>query len=479
MSIHILEEILHPQSVSVVGASDNTSTWGYHYTHHLIDYGYKGKIYPVNPRYSEILGMKVYPSISDIPGSVDYVISCVPAREVLDMLEVCSGKEVKAVHLYTARFSETGRPEAIELEQEILKRARKYGIRLIGPNCMGIYYPREGLSFAYDMPRETGNVGMLSQTGGGSAAFVRLASLRGVRFSKVISYGNALDFNECDFLEYFVQDEETKIILVYIEGTRDGRRFFNSLCEAASRKPVIVLKGGTGKSGTTAVASHTASIAGSAQTWESVIAQTGAISAQTFDEMVDLAVSFYFLPPIRGIQVGVVGGGGGPSVLSADECEWAGLDVIDLPVEIRDELRRNDVPIWDWIGNPTDVSILGGSGFNNIDMLRIMADNPNFDLLIANINEGVATILGNKEGAITRLRGEVENYTNLKEESNKPLLAVMREGRPGIKDSSHWSWQLFSELTTKLTDANIPIYPTMQRAASAAYKVNKYYQNKR
>ncbi len=476
MSTDILEEILHPKSIAVVGASANSSVQGYSYTRHLIDYGYKGKIYPVNPRYAEILGMKVYPSISDIPGPVDYVISCVPAREVPDMLEACSGKGVKAVHLFTARFGETGRPEAAELEQEVLKRARKQGIRIIGPNCMGIYYPREGLSFGYDFPTEAGPVGMLSQTGGGAAGVIRLASLRGVRFSKVISYGNALDFNECDFLDYFAQDTETKIILVYIEGVRDGRRFFTSLSQAATDKPVIIIKGGKGKSGTAAVASHTASIAGSTQAWEAVIAQTGAIPAQTFDEMVDLAVSFYLLPPIKGTRAGVIGGGGGPTVLSADECEGAGLDVIDLPVEIRDELKSKGIAIWDWIGNPTDVSIFGGAEFTHVDMLRIMAGNPNFDFLITNMHEGVYVTLGQKEETTARLREAVDGYAKLNAERLKPLLAVIGDGAPSVENYNHWSWQLFAELRTELIKAKIPIYPTMPRAAKAVRMLIKYYQ---
>ena len=137
--VKALEEILHPRSVAVVGASNNSSSWGYSYTRHLLYYGYQGKIYPVNPNYNEVLGLKAYPSLREIPGSVDYVISCVRASEVLGMLEDCAQKGVKAVHLYTARFSETGRREAARLEQEILKPAKRKGIRLIGPNCMGVY----------------------------------------------------------------------------------------------------------------------------------------------------------------------------------------------------------------------------------------------------------------------------------------------------------------------------------------------------
>lgn len=215
---HILEEILHPQSIAVVGASGNLGAGGRNYTTALLAQGFEGKIYLVNPKYSEIMGLKVYPSLKEVPGSIDYIISCVPASEVLNILEGCSQKGVKAIHLYTARFGETGRQEDAELEQKILEEARKQGIRLIGPNCVGLYYPQQRISFGDDLPKESGSVGLISQTGGGASNLIHLASLRGVRFSKVISYGNALDLNECDFLDYLSQDPETKIILMYIEG---------------------------------------------------------------------------------------------------------------------------------------------------------------------------------------------------------------------------------------------------------------------
>ncbi|MFC1976764.1 acetate--CoA ligase family protein [Chloroflexota bacterium] len=476
MSTHTLEEILHPQSIAVVGASGNISTQGYNFTCHLLDYGYRGKIYPVNPRYPEILGLKTYPSLREIPGSVDYVISCVPASAVLNMLEDCSQKGVKCVHFYTGRFGETGRPEPAKLEQEILKQARKSGIRLIGPNCMGVYYPREGISFAYNLPKEPGSVGLASQTGGGAAIFAELASMRGIRFSKVISYGNALDLNECDYLDYFSQDPETKIILLYVEGVRDGKRFFNALSQAASTKPVVVMKGGRGESGTRAVASHTASLAGSMKIWETMVTQAGAISARNLDEMTDLAVSFYFLPPIQGPRLGIVGGGGGPSVLAADECEEAGLDVIPLPADIREELKSRGVPIWDWLGNPADISIMGGTEFTSNDMLLLMARNPNFDLLIANIHE---VSLSGREEAILRRRDEVKGYIMMKKESSKPLMIVVTDKSLATKDYNNWRWKLTAEVRASFIKANVPFYPSMERAANSARKLIDYYQRRK
>ena len=274
----------------MVGAYNNPGVSGYNFTVPFLMYGYQGKIYPVNPKYSEVLGITAYSSIREIPGSVDYVISCVPAAEVLNMLEDCSQKGVKCIHLFTARFSETGGRQAADRDHEILKQARKRWHRLIGPDWEGVQYPNVRISFCTDLSMEPGSAGAAAHSGGFTSELARLAPLRVVYFSKAISYGNAIDFNECDYLEYFSQDPETKLIMMYVEGVRDGKRFFNTLSQAASTKPVIIMKGGRGKSGTRAVASHTASLAGSMKIWETLVPQAGAVSAESIDEMIDLAV---------------------------------------------------------------------------------------------------------------------------------------------------------------------------------------------
>ena len=475
MPDHPLEAVLHPKSIAVVGASDKPGSRGYSYTHHLLDYGFKGHIYPVNPKYPEVLGMKAFPTVRDIPGTVDFVISCVPSHEVLNMLKHCSKKGVKGVHLFTARFSETGRHEAIELERAVLELARNLGIRLIGPNCMGLYIPGEGISFAYDLPQESGSVGMISQTGGGAAIYVNLASMRGVRFSKVISYGNGLDLTESDYLDYFAQDSETTIITMYVEGVKDGRRFLESLRHAASIKPVIVVKGGKGQAGARMTSSHTASLAGLIRTWEAAVLQAGAVSAKNFDEMADLAASFYFLPPIPGPRLGMLGGGGGPSVLAADECEEEGLEVLPLPNEIQEELKTRAALVWDWIGNPIDLSILGGSGISGTEMLEMMAANHNYDLLLANTTE---VPLASQADTPARAENEVKEYIALKNKYPKPFLVVLGEKSLGIEDYDHWRWRLTGQMRTELIAAGIPVYPSVKRAARAARKLIDYYQRK-
>ena len=472
MSNHPLEKILHPRSIAVAGASANPHAAGYNFTAGLLEYGYEGKIFPVNPKHSEILGMKAYPSIRDIPENVDYVISAIPASGVLDLIEGCSSKGVKAVHLFTARFSETGRKEAADLEQEILKRARVGGIRLIGPNCMGLYSPSAGISFSDAMPKKAGSVGLVSQSGQMAEELGRFAAPRGIHLSKAISYGNAIDLNESDFLDYFARDPETEVIMMYIEGVRDGERLLHSLRSATSSKPVLILKGGQGESGTRAAASHTASLAGSKMILEALIAQSGAVWASDVEELIDLAASFSFLAPINGLRVGVGGGGGGASVLAADQCEHAGLDVIPLPDAIREELRNDGSTIWDWIGNPVDMSIRDRPDFRPGDILQMMAKDANFDLLIAIMSEPHHERQRNVP---------VDHYLNqfgLDSLNSKPLLAVVTEKGLGIGEYDHWAWKFMCEVRTRLLASRIPFYPTIGRAARAARKVVEYYRRR-
>jgi acyl-CoA synthetase (NDP forming) len=473
MSKHPLEEILHPRSIAVVGASDSGGR-GSGFVSPLVELGYKGNIYPVNPKYPEIMGMKAYPRVSDIPGVVDFVISSIPASGVLDMIDDCAQKGVKAIHLFTARFSETGRKDAAELEREMLRRARKGGIRLIGPNCMGVYYPGEGIAFNNGMPRESGPIGLASQSGQAVGEIVGLAARKGLRFSKAISYGNALDFNEADYLEYFAQDPDTKLILMYIEGVRDGKRFFNALRRATSIKPVVIVKGGRGQSGTRATASHTASLAGSVEVWETAVNQAGAVSASDLDELVDIAAALHFLPPIKGRRVGVAGGSGGSSVLAADQCEEAGLDVIPLPNDIREELKRKGDPTWDWLGNPADFSITMDN-FDMAGMLQMMASHPSFDLLIIFMHAPWRR--SSRAGQPISIDDHIKNY-KIDELKRKPLMIVLQERTWGGNDFDEMR-KITEEMRAKVIAAGIPIYPSIGSAARAASKAIDYYQRKK
>ncbi|RJQ77867.1 MAG: hypothetical protein C4519_12575 [Desulfobacteraceae bacterium] len=469
MHSHELKEILNPGSIAVIGATNNEQTMGNGFVRSLVEYGFPGKIYPVNPKHAEIAGLKAYANIRDIDGPVDYVISSVPAYAVLEMIRDCGQKGVKAIHLFTARFSETGRPEGIELERQVLEAARAAGIRLIGPNCMGLFYPGKGISFSDALPHNGGSTGFISQSGQMAEDVCRYAALRGVFFSKAISYGNAIDFNECDFLEHMADDPETERILMYVEGVRDGSRLCAMLKYITPAKPVIILKGGVGESGTRMTSSHTASMAGSKQIWTAMVRQSGAVVAESMEELLDIATTFTFLNPIKGFNVGIAGGGGGASVLAADLCEAAGLRVIPLPMDIREELKQSGSKIWDWIDNPADMSIRDRSDFTPGHCLELMGKHPDFHLLIALMMDPHHE--HQKKITLEDILAQFKIDTRL----IKPMLAVVPDKSLGCEEFADWKWELLCRLRSKLLELRVPFYPTVGRAARAAWKMADYF----
>ncbi|MEE8174054.1 MAG: CoA-binding protein, partial [Dehalococcoidia bacterium] len=287
-----LEYIFHPRSIAVVGASTQPSGSAANiFIEPLLILDYPGAIYPINPKGGELLGLKIYPTLADVPGPVDLATICVPAPLVPQVMADCAHKGVKLAQIFTAGFSESG--EAGErLEAEIAAIARRGGVRVIGPNCMGIYCPGTGLSFNPYFPRDSGAVGFLSQSGANINDVVEPGVHRGLHFSKVVSYGNACDLNECDFLEYLAGDPETQIIAMYIEGTRDGQRFIKALSQATRAKPVIILKGGRTRGGSRATLSHTGSLAGDDAVWDALCRQMGVIQAYNVEELIDVLVTF-------------------------------------------------------------------------------------------------------------------------------------------------------------------------------------------
>ena len=467
-----IDAIIHPDSIAVVGASDAPLSFGYHYVRYLQEEGFKGKIFCVNPSYNKIMGLPSYPSLNAIPGDIDYVICCVKAKFVIDLLRQCPEKNVKAVQLFTGRLSETGDPDAARLEEHILGVAGEVGVRLIGPNCMGLYYPKQKITFNYDLPMEVGKVGCLIQSGGIAGELVRYAGLRGVRFSKSISYGNALDLNECDFLDYLHHDPDTDLIVLYIEGTREGPRLLNTLRKIAKKKPVICLKGGRGRAGIRASASHTAAIAGSIDIWNVLFRQSNVVQASCLEELVDVTVSFSMLPAMKDKRAVIVGGGGGKGVLSADECEEAGLVINPLPQEVRKIFREVDPKLETWLGNPVDFSVLLGNKISSLEILHVLSQNEEVDLLVANITED--SPLGGKLW-IDHIRKEAKEYINIAGRGLKPIAVIMPDAQLDKESMDSWRWKTLAEERERLVSAGIPVYSNVKRAARAISKMVGYY----
>jgi acyl-CoA synthetase (NDP forming) len=360
-----LEEVFSPRGVAVVGASPTGNTA---FIRGLQEAGFSA-IYPVNPNHTEILGLPCYPSLQAIPGVVDHVVVSIPAESALNLLDDCAAKGVRSVHLFTAGFSETGRKERIELEKAVLEKARAGGFRIIGPNCMGLFVPKNHLSSAsFGKPLEPGTVAFISQSGGNAHDLPFHACPRGLHFSKIVSYGNALDVDESELLRYLSQDTETGVIGAYFEGIKDGRRFMKALKEAAAQKPVVIYKGGTTEAGGKAAHGHTASLISSTVVFDALCRQLKIIRVDNMEEMVDVLVALRFASPLpRGTGVAVVGTGGGVTVLAADEMEKAGLHLPPLPQEIRTELTEFLPLAGSIFGNPLDTrSLMSAEGISAV-----------------------------------------------------------------------------------------------------------------
>jgi acyl-CoA synthetase (NDP forming) len=352
-----LRPLFYPTSIALAGVTvDNPQHWTRTFLDSLLEFQFEGPLYLVNPKGGEIGGIKVYRRFADIPQNVDYVISTAPAKAAPRLIEECARKGVKAVQFCTAGFSETGEEEGVRLELQLADLSRRTGIRIIGPNCMGIYCPGSRMSFHTDFPKESGPVGFISQSGGNTGSLVRRVMSRGVRFSKVISYGNACDLDESDFLEYLAADSETEIIGLYIEGVKDGGRFRQTLRKAAEEKAMVLLKGGITEGGARAAASHTGSLAGSGVIWDSLCKQLGIIQVHSLEEFADSLVTLRFMPDPRGRRVALIGAGGGSSVLIADEFERSGLRVPPLPQEMRNRIREFTPLAGNILRNPIDYS---------------------------------------------------------------------------------------------------------------------------
>jgi len=350
-----LDYLFRPSSIALAGITvANPDHWTRVFLDALTAFEFDRPLYLVNPRGGEINGRKVYTSMADIPDSVEYVISTVSAPAAPGLIMECARKGVRAVHFCTSGFSETGEEEGIKLQNKLVELSRQTGIRIIGPNCMGVYCPESRVSFNPEFPRESGSVAYISQSGGNTAILVRDAGLRGVRFRKVMSYGNACDLNESDFLEYLATDPDTKIIAMYIEGVRDGMRFRKALEKAAREKTLVLLKGGATEGGARATASHTGALAGSQRTWNALCKQLNIIGVDTLPELADVLVALEFMSIPEGRNVALLGGGGGPSVLITDQFERYGLKVPRLPEDIRLKIREYSQAAGNMLRNPID-----------------------------------------------------------------------------------------------------------------------------
>jgi acetyl coenzyme A synthetase (ADP forming)-like protein len=350
----MLQDFFDPSSVAVVGASQNPAKIGYDILNNIIQYHYGGAVYPINPRAQEILGHKAYPDLASVPSEIDLAVVAVPAPAVKGVLEQCGKKGVDSAVVITAGFKETG-PQGARLEEELLMRARELGVRVVGPNCLGIIDTGSALnaSFAAGMPL-AGHIGFFSQSGAMCVAILDWALGENVGFSTFVSLGNKMDISETEIMLSMGEDENTRVILGYLESIDDGPRFMKAAREVSKKKPVIIIKSGTTGAGAKAASSHTGALAGSEHAYRAAFKQSGIIHAESMQALFGYAMAFASQPLPKGPSLVIITNSGGPGILAADACERSSLHLTPTRKETADRLREF-LPPTASVYNPIDI----------------------------------------------------------------------------------------------------------------------------
>ena len=439
-----LDRIFHPKSVAILGASNKEGKIGRLFMERFLEMNFR-ELYPVNPGESEILGVKAYRTVADIPDPVDLAIVVTPTDSVLAAVKECASKKVGAIVIATSGFGETGE-KGKELEQEMVRIARKSGTRIIGPNCVGIYCPSSRLPFPLGPGKESGSVGVVSQSGFFADFLTLTATGNGLAFSKAVSCGNESDLNAIDFLEYLGEDSQTETIVCYLEGTKDGRRLYNVSKKISKKKPIILWKGGRTEAGARAVVSHTGALAGSRRVWDGVLRQAGIISVKSFEEALDSLYAFHLQPLPKGKRVGIISGPGGTAVGTTDRCLELGLEVPALSTQTIEKLRKVLPQVGSSVNNPMDVglaSLLAPTLYR--DAIRIAAEDEGIDMLL---------VIANVGGKLLRDL-ILEASSNMK--AKKPLVVTVMGG----------TMQSLAQDFPLFLGSGISIYPDAARAAKA------------
>lgn len=447
-----------PSSVAVVGASRSPFKFGHFLLMNLLDLGFEGKVYAVNPRAEEVLGLKAYPSVDLIPGEVEVAAIIVPAPLVPQVMRDCAKKGVKGVVICSSGFREAG-GEGVKLEREIVEIAKKAGIRIVGPNTTGILNTTNNFTTSF-MPlpklRKGGNVAFIAQTGlFAAASFWWILTAEPFGLSKVMGLGNKSDVDDSEALEYLAHDEDTEVIAMYMEGVKDGLRFLKAAQQAARKKPVLILKSGRTEVGMKASASHTGSLAINDEIFDAVCKKAGIIRVKDFEELMDLAKAFALQPLSKGNRLAIASMTGAGCVMAADYSAEYGLEVTPLSDRTVKHIESY-LPSWIKVRNPFDTEMLFES-VGSEDALRIslgeMLEDENIDCAV--------TVLPTSPMFAFDIQGVVSEIR--KKLPDKPFVVNII----GAKD--------MVELWTKqLEECGVPVYPSIERCVRALGALSKY-----
>lgn len=450
-----LDYFFNSRSVAIIGASHTPGKIGYEILANFVGGAYKGKTYPVNPDTTPILGQKVYASILGIPDDIDMAVIVVPAKIVPNILKECVQKRVRGVIIISAGFSEIGE-EGRKLERECMNIVKRTGMRVIGPNVIGVYDSSSQVDTLFlsrercGRPKE-GNIAFISQSGAVGSTILDWLAEQNIGTSKFISYGNAMDIDECDLIEYLGNDRNTKVITIYLEGIKGSSKKFMEICRGVSRrKPIVVLKAGKTKKGTEAVSSHTGSLAGSGRIYSAVFKQTRIIEVDSWEELFDFARAFSTQSLPKGNRIAIITDGGGFGVLATDEAERQGLQLPKPSKELKKRIS-SVMPSYGILENPIDLT-----GDADAERYRVVIEacmkSKEYDGIIAVTLFQVPTLE----------REVVDHIVKLYKKYKKPLLACAAGGK------------FTEELSGKLISEGVPVYPTPERAIKAMKALVEY-----
>jgi acyl-CoA synthetase (NDP forming) len=455
------QHIFAPKSVAVIGASNNPGSWGHGIMKHLLRPA-RRQIYPVNPNAAEVMGIKAYSSVLDIEGPVELAVIVVASPRVPKVIRECVGKGIKAAVVVSGGFAESG-GEGIKLEADLAKVARQGGMRFIGPNTMGHADATSQLStLAWTFETPPGPVALISQSGNYGHRILHRGMMSGIGFSKFVSTGNEADIHFADYLEYLAEDKATRIIAAYIEGLREGRRFFELAKRITPQKPVIVIKSGATKASAAAAMSHTATLAGSDKVYAAAFHQAGVLRVEDDDELCDVVTALLYQPLPRGRRIGILTIGGGLGVMSAEACEKEGLEIPALAPATVGKLNAQLPPRWSH-ANPVDMAGISMAENEAIfpSLFALMEDKDIDAVLLQapiGANTDRLTTMYNNEEIKAYRRAEEEALDNLK-------VRVKRQGKPVFMVKPAVEFATDPEVASLFSREGIPVYPSPRRAA--------------
>lgn len=447
-----LGPMLKPKSVAIIGASNNPEKVGHVILNNYIEGGFQGKIYPINKDADMVMNIKAYKSVLEVKAEIDLAVIAVPAPIVPKVLEECGKAKVKTVVVVSGGFAEVGN---VELQEKITRIAKKYKMPMLGPNCLGVMDPRSRSdtmflpTYKLSKPK-VGGVSFVSQSGAVGSTVLDLIAKEGFGLSKFLSYGNAAHVDEVDILEYLANDKETEVVIIYLEGAKRGREFFEIGKKISKIKPVVIIKGGTTQAGAAAAHSHTASLAGSSAAYEAVFRQCGFSIAKDLDDLLYFGKAFATEPMPLGNRVAIITNGGGTGVLTTDAVFNAGLKMAELSKKTQKALKKV-MPMTVNVRNPLD--LVGDADEKRYDAaLSIVAQDKNIDMMIV-------IALFQTPGGNESLSGRLVEF---KKSTTKPMVVISA----GSKYTEERKDFMESE--------GLPVYDSPTAAANSLAELLKY-----